>query len=212
MFIPREDFLDQISVQSFQVKRRTEAIVSLREIISICEITLMEEDYLKALLYNVRLAGSNTYPYRDCKIYLCRTDPNELILGQTFVLKSKLMSILTDVQKIFRSGFAKIPAYKVYGTISGKEGLYLAHYVPPIIEEHSGNKVSIDGTHRQFLTRGVGTTIETVVVRCPKTPLPFGLTEWGNIVPCDVKPEKTKRYVDLRPEYFRDLSSVGIDG
>jgi hypothetical protein len=58
----------------------------------------------------------------------------------------------------------------------------------------------------------VGTTIESVVIRGVQQPLPCDARGWDSVKPVDEKPPKPERFFNLRPEYFRDVKRIGIDG
>lgn len=72
--------------------------------------------------------------------------------------------------------------------------------------------ISLDGTHRCFLIKSIGTTIETVVIRGVTAPFPCDPQPWSRVRQVDAKPPRPERFVDLRPEFFRDVKHIGIDG
>lgn len=219
MLIPTQKFQSLTGLTLNRGYSQVEAVVSLREIHSIVEISLMSNDYLKALLSNVSLLENPSIkPYNDCEIYRCRVDPSDLMLGQKFVMRDKILSILDNMQTLLNSGgfslggFAKIQPLVVYGQMKGNtEDLFAAFYIPPIVEELGSGKVLLDGTHRLYMAKGVGTTVEVVVIKNPKTEIPFTPHSW-NVKQFEVKPPKEERYLDLKPRFFRNLTGIGIDG
>ena len=130
--------------------------------------------------------------------------------------RSKYQQFLERCDSMFSSfcvsrGMAKLGACIVLGrTVEGAQGI--AHYVPPIIERHGSAWVLLDGVHRMYLARQVGTTLEAVVVSGVKTPFPTDLHGWESVSVVSEKPARSERYRNLRPELFRDLKHVGLDG
>ncbi|OGG72459.1 hypothetical protein A3A38_02130 [Candidatus Kaiserbacteria bacterium RIFCSPLOWO2_01_FULL_53_17] len=199
--------------------KRAGRIFALRDLAKVLDIRAMSKEYLFRLLLSVTLTGDGkTKVYKDGRIKLLRADPHGLLIGQTFLLRSKYQGILENFPRVFGSfcevrGMAKLPARIVLGESAEGEQV-IAHYVPPILE---GNSVShepllLDGIHRNFLAMSVGTTLEAIVVHGVSAPFPARPMEWGSISVMNEKPPKEERFFDLKPELFRDLKSIGIDG
>ena len=194
-------------------------IISLRDMIKIVAVAVMPLDYLRRLLESVTLQGNpNEKPYRGCALRRVRMDPDNVLVGQTFVERSKYQAFLEDFQDAFADfcvtkGVAKCTALIALGErVSGS--LAVAHYIPPIVEEHQNHErlCLVDGIHRNFLVKMIGTTLETIIVEGVKTPFPCDLHKWNAVQPVAAKPPLEKRFFNLRPELFRDLKAIGIDG
>ena len=194
-----------------------EKIVSLREIVEVTCVQAMPKGYLYRLIESVTLDGNpRDKPYSGCKIELVRMDPNSLLVGQTFVERDKLQRILehfTDMWSEFcvTRGIAKRTAWIVFGQTAQEESV-IAHYLPPIVEENNGQRLLLDGVHRNFLTKAVGTTIETIVIKDVRTAFPCTCSSWDDVYPVDEKPPKDERFRDLQPALFRNVKAIGIDG
>jgi hypothetical protein len=192
-------------------------LVSLRQIVKVTSIQMMEKAYLRTLLDKVVLENNpDEYPYKSCEISLGRIDPKFLQVGQTFVENTKCLKILNDLPHVFdqfyiTGGFAKLVPMIIHGVT--REGVAaVAHYVPPIVEERAGKECLIDGIHRNFLVKAIGTTIESIRIQNVQYPLPFSTHTWDRVSSVDLKPERNDRFNHLKPELFRDLSWVAIDG
>lgn len=194
-------------------------IVSMRDLSSVTDVQAMPRPYLMRLLRSVTLAGGpGLRPYDGSEIETLRVDAEGLRLGQTFIEGRKCLALLARFSAAdelegfcITRGIAKRTAYIVFGrTADGRPAL--AHYLPPILEEHAGRLILMDGVHRCFLARAIGTTIETIIVRSPAADFPADVRGWGATRIVDEKPPKDERFFGLRPGLFRDLKSVGIDG
>lgn len=200
-----------------RLRAKGEKIVSLREIVEVNCVQAMPKGYLYRLIESVTLDGDpHEKPYSGCVIELVRMDPNSLLVGQTFVERGKLQRILehfTDMWSEFcvTRGIAKRTAWIVSGTTALGESV-IAHYLPPIVEDNNGHRLLLDGVHRNFLTKAVGTTIETVVIKGVRTAFPCTCSPWDDVRPVDEKPTKDERFQDLDPALFRNIKAIGIDG
>ncbi|MBU0625608.1 hypothetical protein KKF05_04660 [Patescibacteria group bacterium] len=191
--------------------------VSLRDLNQVLSIQAMPKPYLCRLLESVTLRGDPTaHPFAGCKIQTMRIDPSSLMVGQTFVERANYGSLIENFRSLFdgfclTKGFAKLTAQIVLGrTADGS--IALAHYLPPIIEQHDTRLLLMDGMHRNFIVLSAGTTIEAIKIHDARHPFPCSPQRWDAVRPVDVKPPKNERFFDLQPELFRDLKSVGIDG
>ncbi len=192
-------------------------VVSLRDIVGVTGVQAMPVDYLSRLFAGVGLEGDPlARPFRGCGIDLLRLDPEILRVSQTFIERSKYRALVENFPNAFGDfcltrGIAKMTAIIVTGALAdGSMGV--AHYLPPIVEEHAGELYLLDGTHRNYLIRAAGTTIESVVIRGVRTPFPCQPQRWSSVRPVDAKPPRDQRFHDLVKELFRDLKNIGIDG
>lgn len=192
-------------------------VVSLRDLVSVQAIQVMSEEYLLKILCSTTLEGNKSVlAYRGCTIQRTRLDPHNMLVGQTFVEHSKCRRILEHLSNIFDGfcvsrGFAKSIPLVVLGTTS--DGFCaIAHYLPPIVEQHNGGIHLLDGVHRCYLAGAVGTTIEAIVLRGVQIPFPCDVNTWGSLRLVDEKPPRAERFYNLRPDIFRDLKWVGVDG
>lgn len=199
----------------------TATVVSFRDLIEVTNVQLLDGSQILALLDRVGLAGDpNVHPYRGCSVKFVRTDPNTVKLGQTFIEEGKLLAILRDfspkLAQFTLKGYAKVTAFIAHGfakdPATGLLRPAIALYLPPIIESFEEGTALLDGVHRLSLARGVGTSVETIKVYRPKVPFPCGLNRWDAVKMVGQKPPKDERFFDLKPELFRDLKFLGIDG
>lgn len=202
----------------FERMDRVEKIVSLRKIVKLLLPCAMPRNYLLKILQNIGTLGDpENKVFRNAEFQFLRTDPNGLLVGQTFVSRPKYTALMEGFQHIFAGstlprGFSKLTPQIVLGEDADGQ-MVLANYVPPIFEVHDGNPVIMDGIHRNFIILNAGTTIQSIVIRNIATPFPCRPMPWDKIKVVDIKPERMEdRYFDLRREFFRDLKSVGIDG
>lgn len=216
--IPFSDFQERTGIKKAGLTHNgdVEQIISLRQMVTIKNVQVMPFNYLARLLKNAILQGTEERPYKNCEITTARMDPNSLQIGQTFVQRDKYREFLEDFQDVFKNfcvtkGVAKCTALITFGET--KEGIpSIAHYLPPIVEENNGELCLLDGIHRNFLVKMVGTTLETIIIRKVKHPFPCELQTWSSVKIVDEKPPKEKRFFNLRPELFRDLKIIGING
>jgi hypothetical protein len=194
-------------------------VVSLRDIIEAQAIHMMSVSYLHRLLKGVTLVGDETErPYANCEIEIGELNPATFGIGQTFVQRDKYQSMIegcfdTVFRQFAMGGISRFLPMVVTGrTVVGE--LAIAHYIPPIVEVNGDgrNLHLLDGIHRNFIIKGAGTIVKAILVRGVKIPFPCRTTDWNNIKVVNEKPPKSERFLDLRPELFRDLKAIGIDG
>lgn len=192
-------------------------IVSPRQIVRVRNVMVMPSEYLAKLITSIPLAGdAHRRPYADCRIDRYRLDPRMSKIGQTFVENAKILALHGEFHAFFEGfdlpyGVAKKGAYLIAGeTAEGERAL--AQYVPPIVEQIGNRHAVLDGIHRFSYTKGAGTTLEIIKITDPKVPFPCDLHKWSAIKAVDAKPPKAERFFNLKPELFRDLKFVGIDG
>lgn len=215
-FLEKTEFnltdLDTIDPSSIQF------VIGLRNMKEIISINAMSKDYLNRLLLRVGTTGSfNEKVYENAKINFAKIDPHTLRLGQKFVYRKNYTAILENFPCLFGDfhisrGISKLTAFIIFG--KDENGNFaMAHYLPPIIEIHEGHSILLDGVHRNFIVKNSGTTIEAIIIQNVKTHFPCASQKWDEVLVIDHKPEKIEdRYFDLKPELFRDLKSIGIDG
>ncbi len=218
--ISKSDFQSRTGISNSYFRSSwdgAKTVTALRDLKEILNISDMPVAYLEQLIYSIRLKGDpNCFPFKGCKVDLSCTDPHHTKIGQTFVQRSKYQDLLENFPAIFQGfclarGFSKYTAKIILGkTLCGK--LAVAHYLPPIHEDHRSEIDLMDGIHRNFIVRSVGTTPETLIVRNVKTPFPATTHYWDDIKVVDEKPPIEHRFFDLKPELFRDLKAIGIDG
>lgn len=216
--IPLVEFLSSTAIDAgkhHSLFNGVKHVVSLRDITNIDHVGIMPRDYLQNLLANVPLQTGEKV-YEGLEVSLERVDPNGLRIGQTFVLRRKYQSILEDFSDRFNDfcvtrGPAKCNAMIVIGGTK-YNSVGIAHYLPPIIEEHPHHRILLDGIHRNFLVKQIGTTLEAIVVHKVKTQFPADPQHWRSIKVVDEKPANQQRYFNLQPSLFRLLHAVGIDG
>lgn len=193
------------------------SVVSLRDATTIESLQVMPREYLGRLLDSVCLQGDPAKKvYVGSTFRTVHVDPNHLMIGQSFVERGKYQAFLESFEHVFDGfctsrGVAKCTALIALCRLADGSRA-IAHYVPPIIEEHGGKLCLVDGIHRNFLVRTIGATIEAVVVQGVTCPLPYDPQSWERVQVVAEKPAKDKRFFNLQPELFRDLKFTGIDG
>ncbi len=222
MFQPilTEELESRIGKLPFGKRTQAKIIVSLRDIDpkNIASVEIIPREYLERLIRGVTLEGNSSIrPYANCEIITARIDPYELEIGQTFIQREKYRQILEDFGNILDSGFcvtrgiAKRSPFIIFGlTRDGRPAA--AHYLPPLIEENNGIRFLLDGIHRNFLVKNIGTTIESIIIKGVKTELPCDPRPWNTIRAVEKKPPREERYFNLRADLFRNLKHTGIDG
>jgi len=192
-------------------------IVSPRQIVEARWVLNMPLDYLVRLLKSVPLLGDgDRKPYAGCRIDRYRLDPNMSKVGQTFIERRKINALNETFGGMFDKhdvpyGIAKKGASLIFGaTAEGDRAI--AQYLPPIVEQIHNRHAVLDGIHRFSLTKSAGTTLEVVKITDPSESFPCDLRKWSSIRAVDEKPPKDQRFFNLKPELFRDLKYVGIDG
>jgi hypothetical protein len=214
--IPLERIQDEIKRKIDPNFQDYDIIVPPKEITTVDSISLFNQDILEALIRRIPLRNSKIYPYEDSRILYTGQQPSRFQIGQTFVLKQKLISIMSELEDRLCSDFVSRPAlsmppFKIYGT--NRQGdKVLAFYVPPILETHDDVTSLVDGIHRSYICKSAGAQIEALEISRVSAPLPFDPIDWRATRPVSEKPSIHERYVNIKKEYFRDLGAVGIDG
>jgi hypothetical protein len=208
-----------IRANEASIWHEADRIVSLRQMAEVLDVRAMRDDYLGRLMDSVTLLGDpSVHPYRGCRISSYQLDPRMSKVGQTFVERKKILALHERFDQVFTGFSSSIPrgiankgAYIVLGrTADGATAI--AHYLPPIIEHFDGRHHVLDGIHRFSYVTGVGATIVVIKIEDPSSPFPCDPRKWDDVRAVDEKPPKDQRFFGLRPELFRDLKHIGIDG
>lgn len=215
--IPVEKIEDTIGMHINGDYSKYKTIVSPRDVVSVEALGNLEIDVLKKMLRKIPLRGyPDIFPYANSGIKVFRRSPTGHEIGQTFIHSLKILGIMQNLEndvfaRFDTPGLSKMPATKIYGTDKNKESV-IAFYIPPFLEIHGNKVVLIDGIHRSYITKSVGTTMHSIHFTNVGAPLPFEPIEWRDAQIVEEKPPVDERYRNLRKEYFRDLAAVGIDG
>lgn len=210
------DFQNGLCLPSFQ---SIERVVPLRYLQNITDAPVpMSHKMLLKLISHIKTLDKQS-PFEKFTIELSKLDPKQLKIGQKFVYRENYQSLLENLSGLFGRfaipcGVADLGAYFIFG--KDMDGLSaMACYTPPIIELHKSDLVIMDGIHRSYITKQLGSTISAIIVRGVSIPFPCGLHSWDDIqvISLTNKPKNiNERYFALRKELFRDLKYFGIDG
>lgn len=222
--------LEPISVNEFVLRTKIEVcrdlehswgsakqVVSLRELKKVIAVQAMPTEYLEKILRNAIIAsGNKERVYENCQFHTLKVSPQAVRIGQRFVLRSKYVSILENFGSILQNftglNIASAGSLIILGE-TGDGVRSVAHYVPPIAEMNGNSKWTLlDGIHRNFLINAVDGITPMIGIEGVKIPFPCSLHNWSDIRVTEEKPPKEERYFDLKPELFRRLEYVGIDG
>lgn len=192
-------------------------VISLRDMAVIDTVVVMPWLYCVTLVSKIGLIGAPEIKvYARCPIHLEQIEPSQLRVGQRFVYRKKYTAIMENFRHMFKDfsvsrGIARLTPMIVLGR-GRSNTLCLAHYLPPIVEAHSNQRIIMDGINRNFVAYQSG-PIESIVVERVNVTFPCEARPWDDISVVDDKPERQEdRYFDFQPELFRDLKSIGIDG
>ena len=209
------DFIRELHVPGFRTVRR---VAPLRFLRSSEPVTPLTHEMLFVLVSKMRTLDGQ-HPFREARLQICRIDPNHVKIGQRFAYRENYQMLLEEVPGLFgafaiASGLNDLGAYFAFGT--DEDDLpALACYLPPLVEQHGGDLVIMDGIHRNFLTKQLGATINTILITGVAVPFPCGIRPWAElrvIGLCDKPKDIRERYFDLDQRLFRDLKHLGIDG
>ncbi len=216
--IPLEEIEESISASINGDLKEYDIVISPKDLTQVTHLAFMRENLLERLVRRIplRSEGSRVYPYENAEIKVFGREPKGCDVGQTFVHTKKILDIMNNLQrKLFRGyvtkGLSKMPPAIIYGNDS-KGRKAIAFYLPPFIEIHNGIAALIDGMHRNMICHSAGTSLNMIHISRVEYPLPFDPIPWERVKMVDEKPSIEQRYVNLRQEYFRDLTAVGIDG
>ena len=194
-------------------------VVSPRDLQKVTGLAFFRRDTFESLIRGIPLrteSAEKIYPYENARINVFGREPKGLDIGQVFVLRDKLVSIMENLGRgVFAEyvtkGLSKMPPIQIYG-LDSEGRKVMAFYIPPIIEIHGDRAVLVDGSHRSYLCGSAGTTINAAHISNVEIPLPFDPQSFDKVQIVTEKPPIEQRYQNLRRKYFRDLAAVGIDG
>jgi|GEM_PF-1147932 len=222
-----DEYLDRLRLteRSFRkhldlpIVGKVKRVLPLKNITEVGSIIPLPNSFLFWLLKNVKTMGGDL-PFADSRFELIKFDPLQLRIGQKFAYRENYVELLEKVSDIFRkkhainSGVTNLGAFLIFGRDERGQSA-IAYYLPPIVEEHRGDPVIMDGIHRDYLTMQMGATISAIRARDVKIPFPCSAHKWDElkVISLAEKPkDMNERYFDLRKELFRDLKYLGIDG
>ena len=193
-------------------------IVAPRDLVKIEMMLRMRKEYLRKLLDSITLERKEEFPYRGLEFTVETVGGSGPMRSQTFVEEPKILSLvkgLGGISSAFcgESGFATLAPYILLGR--NTDGHYcLAHYIPPIVEEHNSvGRVLLDGTHRASLVSAVGNGMAALIIKGVTVPFPADPVTAEEVRWVAEKPtRRTERFRNLNPNFFRDLKWIGVDG
>ncbi|HEY0010504.1 MAG TPA: hypothetical protein VGB97_01155 [Candidatus Paceibacterota bacterium] len=219
--IPVAEFLGRTGLDTeadlFYPRDSVTQVVSLRQLEIIDCVQLMHHQYLRRLLESVVCKDGKTHPYTGKWIGTMNLSARSARVGQRFIERGKYTALVERFQQILEgfatpSGPTGLGAFIAFGRMQDGTRV-VAHYLPPIIEIGRDNgSALLDGIHRNYPLVGAGLAMPMLTIRDVEAPLPFDLRDWDEVEAVDVKPPVEERFFNLRPEMFRDLKYVGIDG
>ncbi len=210
-----EHFKEQLNLPRI---KDIEKVLPLRNLKKIESITPIKNELLLRLIKKIK-TFDNQSPFKHSTFDLVKIDSHQLKIGQKFVYQENYQSLIENLPRIFKefsisSGFFDLGAFMVFGT-DKYQAYCLSYYLPPIIEKHKANLVIMDGIHRNYLNKQMGTTLNAIIVENVNVPFPCSIHSWDEIqiIPLKNKPRDiNKRYFNLKKNLFRDLKYLGIDG
>lgn len=223
--IGKEEFLKRLGCSEYEFAeylslpkiRNIGRIVPLKHLRTVASLVPISLALLGTLLRRVRTINGEL-PFRNAKFELSHINPGHCSVGQMFVYRENYQHLLEKLSSLFGTfaipaGITQLGAYFVFG--EDRNGtVAMACYLPPIIERHE-TLVVMDGIHRNYLAKQLGTTLCSIVASNVSVPFPCEPHEWrdvGVIGTAEKPREINDRYFGLRKELFRDLKYLGIDG
>ena len=197
---------------------RVQKVLPLRDMAKIQSLIPLRYKLLATLIKNITTLDGQK-PFANARIQLLKVDPNHCNIGQRFVYRENYVKLLEELGHLFKKfvvapGIVELGAYMAFG-IDRSDAYAMAYYIPPIIEKHDGQIVIMDGIHRNFIAKQIGSPINAIVVENVAIPFPCSLHSWNEIevISLAQKPKDINlRYFDLQQQLFRDLKYLGIDG
>jgi len=184
--------------------RETERIVPLRN------------GEMQSYLRHIPLEKSrDVFPFRNAEIYRHISGPHALHVPQTFIMRSKLLSLLEGLDKLYKDfefpPLASRTAHYVFGKDDSQRNV-AGVYFPPLVEIVNRADIALlfDGNHRMALS-AIGAPFQTLLIKGSSVSPPYSGIPWHrNFV--DEKPPVGERYVNFDQSLFKDFGYVGIDG
>lgn len=192
-------------------------VVPLRKVVQARRIIPLEIREMEAHIKHIPLIASrDIFPYANSKIMPQTVTPQALHVAQTFVLQSKLISIMQGLDSLYTSlcfpGLGRRTVHYLLGEdLDGNQ--VCGTYFPPLVEilNGEGNQLLFDGSHRTAICGKVGRTTESITIKGSSVDPPYEGVPWSvNIV--NEKPPIEKRYVNFNRSLLKDFGHVGIDG
>ena len=216
--IPRHVLEERIGMELNGRYHDSGEVSPLRHIQHVDYLEFLTHDFLESLIRHIPLKGEpDTLPYEQAQISLFSRESKGVLLSQRFVMEDKLVSLMNSFsnQELFKrfvtKGISDMPPTKVYGRDHEDKKVF-AIYLPPIIEQRNEGEVLLDGTHRSYICKSVGSGVYAVHIAGVNGTYPTTPVSWEECVLCKVKPPKEVRYKDLDIRFFRDLNYIGVDG
>src|SRR3989344_3864690 len=213
--LTERDFEARLSLLDIKTVTR---IVPLRSLTHIESVVPLSQALLFEIISKIKTVDGKL-PFKNSEVSLCRIDPRNLKIGQKFAYRENYQGLLETLPNILETSavagsFGDLGAYLFAGMDEEKK-YAMAFYLPPMIEQHESNLVIMDGIHRNYLTKQMGSTIIAVIVKNVNVEFPCGRRNWQELTIIDLaqKPSDiNERYFDLKKNLFRDLKFLGIDG
>ena len=191
-------------------------IVPLKHLVNIDKLVALKKEEVEAYLRHIPLEkDKGFFPFKDAEICRHQSGPHGLHVPQTFILRSKLVSLLEGLDDLYMDHafpcLAQRTTHYAFGEdASGRKVVGI--YFPPLVEVIDGGYIALllDGNHRMALG-GVGASFETLLIKKSTGRPPYSGIPWHrNFV--DEKPPIVERYIDLDMDWFRDFGHIGLDG
>jgi len=216
--IPRPELEKRTGIDLNGRFRDYSMVVPFRDMGQVDHLAFMTEEGIDKLIRAIPLRGDKRIkPYEDSQIELYCREPKGILLSQRFVLESKLLNLMSSFcdANLFRGfitkGISDMPPAIIYGRDTEDEKV-LSLYLPPIVEQRSEGDVLLDGTHRCYICRSVGSSAYMIHVKGVPASYPTTPVTWDECQLYSEKPDTSVRYKGLNKNLFRDLNYVGIDG
>jgi len=191
-------------------------VIPLKMVKKVEQILALRTEEVEAYLRHIPLQESRSlFPFKDAHIKRHISGPHGLHVAQTFILRSKLTSLLEGLDDLYQDFDFPCMAKRAAHYVIGRDGQgreVVGVYFPPLVEIINGESVALlfDGNHRMALC-AVGASSETLLIKGSSVSPPYSPIPWHrNFV--DKKPPISERYNNFDPSLFKDFGYVGIDG
>jgi hypothetical protein len=220
MHLPIEDFRRNTGLCiDNTVPRKTVEVTCLKDMTVIEKVIPMTSDYLERMVSTVTYGLPEVLglAYRNCQIEVKQLDPRELRISQSFVQRDKASFFREEFVDKFSPYMPSLSMVQECGPFIAigqrADGQpVMAHYLPPIVEEHGDKLLLLEGGHRQYVALEQESTHLTVVIRDVRAPFPWETAPWLKLRVVDVKPHQDDRHFGKpAKQYFRHFLPVGLD-
>ena len=215
--ISKKELEDRIKAKFNSRYADYDQVVSPRDMVEIDHLEFMTEEFLTGLIRTIPLRGDRSIlPYAKSQINTYCRESRGLMLSQRFILEPKLIELIGSFSKsslfgkFVTKGISDMPPTQIYGTDKDGEKV-MGIYLPPLIEQREEGDILLDGTHRSYICRSMGSPIYTIHVKGVEVPYPTIPVRWNECALCSQRPDNSVRYKGLKKEFFRDLNYIGID-